>query len=128
MKCVSVTSSPILRKRIHAPLLIVNFTRLILLLLTFLAVTGEAVTLGLKPSDKDQVHGCVEAEIEKVGRPDHQETWAEDPMVPWLVWEKDLPMTSVVGKAVTCIGNLTHINHACGLKQRRHRWLAVDLI
>ncbi len=105
-----------------------KFTRLLFLVLTFLALTGEAVTLGLKTSDKDQVHSCVEAEIEKVSRPDHQETWGEDPMVPWLIWEKDWAMASVLGKAVPRIGNFSRINHECELKQRRHRWLAVDLI
>ena len=128
MKCVRVTTALVFRKRTHALLLIVNFTRLLLLLLTFLAVTGEAVTLGLKPSDKDQVHGCVEAEIEKVGRPDHQETWGEDPMDPWLVREKHHPMTSVLSKAMSCVSRHSHIKIKCGMKQRRHRWLAVDLI
>lgn len=63
-----------------------NFTRLLLLLLTFLAVTGEAVELGLNASDMDQVHSCVESEIETENRAERQEAWGESPMVHWQSW------------------------------------------
>jgi hypothetical protein len=107
----------------------VNFTRLILLLLTFLAVTGEAAELGLSTSgDTDQVHSFMEPEIEMEDRHERQEIWGEDPMVPWLASEKDQAMVFVLGKAMMCAGPHSCINLQCGMKQRLHRWLAVDLI
>lgn len=97
-------------------------------MLTFLAVTGEAVALGLNASDTDQVHSCVESEIETEDRAECQEAWGESPMVHWQSWEKDQAMMSVLGNAMMCAGPHSCVNLQCGMKQRRHRWFAVDLI
>jgi hypothetical protein len=102
-----------------------NIARLLLLLLTFLAVAGEAATLGFMPSDADQVHACVEAEIEKEATTEQQEVWGEVPMVSLLAWGLAWPPPPVFINIWT--GYYPHLKHGCGVKHRRHRLLEVDL-
>lgn len=117
-----------LRDRLHASSLIVNFTRLFLLVLTLLALTGEAVTQRHGLSALDKVHGCVEVEYEKEVTSDNSDAWGKSPMVPWLTRVKDQAMMSALGKTLTGVGQQQGIYLGLGMKMRRHRWLAVDLI
>lgn len=101
-----------------------NYTRLLLLFLTFLAIAGEAATLGLSPDDADQVHACVESEIEKEAGAEQQEEF-EASMEPCLSW--DLALATVPVVMSEWRGHHAHLRHERGVKHRRHRLLEVDL-
>ena len=102
-----------------------NIARLLLLLLTFLAVAGEAATLGLMPSDADQLHVCAEAEIEKEAGAGQEEAWGEALVESWLTW--DLVQSMAPVSISTWTGYHPHLKHGRGVKHRRHRLLELDL-
>lgn len=105
-----------------------RFARLLFLILTVLAVTGEAFTLEHSLSEVDQVHANFEYSIESEDLAEDQETWGKDLLAPWLAWENRRAMQTVLCRTWLWNSQQRFTVRESGMKQRRHRWLAVEQI
>jgi hypothetical protein len=118
---LSVTTKPFM----------VNSARLILLLLTFLALGGEAATLGLgiSASDWDQTHGASE-QVEEVCETVEAHDGPDEPL------DQEGAGVSTLEKLLAACPEDQEVPPKCGRAtqgtftwghQRCHRWIGVDL-